>query len=87
MEQFELFPLQNPCIGVCVSNNRGYCKGCLRSRAERQQWLEMNNEKKRYVLRLCNARRKKINRMKRTKQHKETALPQQLDFDFLSGGE
>ncbi|OZB37850.1 MAG: oxidoreductase, partial [Alishewanella sp. 34-51-39] len=27
MDQLELFELPNPCIGVCESNQRGYCKG------------------------------------------------------------
>ncbi len=82
MEQLELFPLQNPCVGVCVSNNRGYCKGCLRSRPERQQWLQMDNKQKRYVLHLCTARRKKLMRMMLAKQHTEIVLPEQLDFGF-----
>ncbi len=43
MDQLELFPLPSPCIDVCEANNKGYCKGCLRSRQERQQWYLMNN--------------------------------------------
>ncbi len=82
MEQFELFPLESPCIGVCISNNRGYCKGCLRSRPERQQWLKMDNGQKRYVLRLCGARRQKLIRMANAKQQSEVILPEQLDFGF-----
>ncbi len=82
MEQLELFPLESPCISVCVSNNRGYCKGCLRKREERQQWLQMSNEKKRYVLRLCNARRKKLVRMMLAEQQREIILPEQMDFGF-----
>ena len=31
-EQIELFDIDNPCIGVCTSNKKGYCFGCLRSR-------------------------------------------------------
>ncbi len=82
MEQFELFPLESPCIGVCISNNRGYCKGCLRSRPERQQWLKMDNGQKRYVLRLCGARRQKLIRMAHAKRQSEIVLPEQLDFGF-----
>ncbi|PID66853.1 MAG: hypothetical protein CR975_00975 [Gammaproteobacteria bacterium] len=82
MEQLELFPLKNPCIGVCESNNRGYCKGCLRSRTERQQWLVMSNLQKRHTLRLCYLRRRKLLSLLTTKQRGEVVLPQQMDFDF-----
>jgi len=34
MEQLEFFPLESPCVGVCELNNKGYCKGCLRSRED-----------------------------------------------------
>ena len=49
-QQFELFEIANPCIGVCTSNKKGYCFGCLRSRPERQLWLSMTNEQRREVL-------------------------------------
>ncbi len=58
MEQFEFFDIPSPCCGVCQSNNKGYCKGCLRSRDERLYWLKMSNTEKKMVLQLC-ARRKK----------------------------
>lgn len=82
MEQLELFPLKNPCIGVCESNNRGYCKGCLRSRSERQQWLNMSNLQKRHVLRLCHLRHKKLLTLAIAKQQGGIVLPEQMDFGF-----
>ncbi|MEZ7862415.1 MAG: DUF1289 domain-containing protein [Aeromonadaceae bacterium] len=54
--QLELFALGSPCIGVCQTDARGYCLGCHRSRDERFRWLEMSDEQKREVLRLCRAR-------------------------------
>jgi len=73
--QIELFAVENPCIGVCQSNKKGYCFGCLRNRTERQLWLKMTNEQKREVLRLIVGRRKKIEQMRKRKQ-------EQLGFDF-----
>lgn len=76
--QIELFAVDNPCIGVCRSNKKGYCFGCLRNRTERQLWFQMTDEQKREVLRLIVGRRKKIEQMRRRKQ-------EQLDFDFGEG--
>ena len=74
-QQFELFDITNPCIGVCTSNKKGYCFGCLRSRPERQLWHEMTNEQRREVLRLIVGRRQRIEQMRQLKGH-------QLGFDF-----
>lgn len=73
--QIELFAVENPCIGVCQSNKKGYCFGCLRSRPERQMWFRMTNEQRREVLRLIVGRKQRIEQMRRRKQ-------EQLDFDF-----
>ena len=74
-QQFELFDITNPCIGVCTSNKKGYCFGCLRSRTERQLWHDMTTEQRREVLRLISGRKLRIEQMK---QHKD----EQLGFDF-----
>ena len=74
-QQFELFEIANPCIGLCKSNKKGYCFGCLRSRPERQLWLSMTNEQRREVLRLVSGRRQRIEQMKQRKG-------EQLGFDF-----
>ena len=76
--QIELFAVENPCIGVCRSNKKGYCFGCLRSRAERQMWFQMTNEQRREVLRLIVGRKQRIEQMRRRKQ-------EQLGFDFGEG--
>lgn len=59
MEQLEFFEIPSPCINVCESNDRGYCKGCYRSREERQMWMLMSDPEKREVLRLCALRKKR----------------------------
>ena len=74
-QQFELFEIANPCIGVCRSNKKGYCFGCLRSRAERQLWHEMTTEQRREVLRLISGRKLRIEQMRERKG-------EQLGFDF-----
>lgn len=74
-QQFELFDIDNPCIGVCQSNKKGYCFGCLRSRTERQQWLSMSTEQQREVLRLIVGRKQRIEQMRQRKG-------EQLGFDF-----
>lgn len=82
MEQQELFPLPNPCVGICEANNKGYCKGCLRSRKERQLWLRLDNREKRYVLHLCMLRRQKLLQLAHARQSNTITLPAQLDFGF-----
>ena len=74
-EQIELFDIDNPCIGVCTSNKKGYCFGCLRSRAERQRWHHMTTEQQREVLRLIVGRKLRIELMRLRKN-------EQLGFDF-----
>jgi predicted Fe-S protein YdhL (DUF1289 family) len=60
MQQVELFPVPNPCVGVCQSNAKGYCMGCLRSRVERQKWNDLMPAEKMRVLDLCILRKEKI---------------------------
>jgi len=60
IDQGELFEIPNPCRGVCTANNRGYCKGCLRSRIERQHWYEFTAYQQQQVINLCERRRQKI---------------------------
>ena len=75
-QQIELFEIENPCIGVCQSNKKGYCFGCLRSRTERQLWLKMTDEQRREVLRLIIGRKKRIEQMRKRQQEQMS-----LDFD------
>ncbi|MGL5360034.1 MAG: DUF1289 domain-containing protein [Shewanella sp.] len=59
MEQLAFFEIPSPCIGVCQTDSRGYCKGCLRSRDERFHWLSFTDAQKFDVIRLCNQRRRR----------------------------
>ncbi|MGS0674361.1 DUF1289 domain-containing protein [Shewanella sp. 30m-9] len=59
MEQLEFFEIPSPCIGVCQSDARGYCKGCLRNRNERFNWLEFSDAQKYDVIRLCQQRKRR----------------------------
>lgn len=56
-EQLEFFPVQSPCRGICQSDERGFCRGCMRSRDERFNWQGMSDVQKQEVLRLCHQRR------------------------------
>lgn len=58
--QTELFDIPSPCRRICVTDNRGYCRGCLRSRDERFNWLKFDDAQKREVLRLCQQRRQRL---------------------------
>lgn len=55
-EQLEFFPLQSPCRGICQSDERGFCRGCFRSRDERFNWQLLTDGQKQEVLRLCRLR-------------------------------
>ncbi|MGP3594112.1 DUF1289 domain-containing protein [Vagococcus sp. WN89Y] len=55
-EQLEFFPVPSPCRGICQSDERGFCRGCMRSRDERFNWQQMNDAQKQEVLRLCRQR-------------------------------
>lgn len=56
MEQLDFFIVPSPCIGYCQLNEKGYCKGCFRSREERFHWQSLTNQEKRNVIRLCRRR-------------------------------
>jgi uncharacterized protein len=60
IDQGELFDIPNPCRGICTVNNKGYCKGCLRSRQERFHWNVFSNFQKQLIVNLCERRRLKI---------------------------
>ncbi len=64
MQQLEFFDIPSPCIGVCEANNKGYCKGCFRSRDERLYWLKLSETDKRQVVRLCQQRKARVLRAK-----------------------
>lgn len=73
-DQLQLFTVDNPCVGICEVNNRGYCLGCFRSRDERFYWNKLTDGDKSKVLKLCQRRRR---RKETKKQEAETVTPPQ----------
>ncbi len=68
MQQVELFPVPSPCVGICQSNSKGYCLGCLRSRTERQKWNDLMPSEKMRVIDLCRLRKAKLDAMLKAKK-------------------
>ncbi len=68
MEQLDFFEVPSPCVGVCSADEKGYCKGCMRKREERFNWLNMSNEEKLHIIKLCRRRykRKQTARLNKT---------------------
>ena len=86
MEQLAFFDIPSPCIGVCQTDARGYCNGCLRSRDERFNWLTFSDAQKYDVIRLCTQRkrRRQLAMMKARQAQIEqdrAALNPQLNFE------
>ncbi|MEL4430544.1 DUF1289 domain-containing protein [Shewanella mangrovisoli] len=86
MEQLAFFEIPSPCIGVCQTDARGYCKGCLRNREERFNWLHFTDAQKHDVIRLCH-QRKRRRQLALYKAHQQAleqeraALNPKLDFE------
>jgi predicted Fe-S protein YdhL (DUF1289 family) len=74
MQQLELLSIENPCINVCQTDNRGYCSGCFRSRDERFDWATMTPQQKRKVIELCKKRGQR-RKAKAKKQQNEKRIP------------
>ena len=81
MQQIEIFDIPSPCKSICQVNNRGYCKGCYRSRDERFNWNALSNAQKKKVLSLCQQRYKRYLR-KRQAAQSQTTLDKQQGFEF-----
>lgn len=74
-EQLEFFPLQSPCRGICQSDERGFCRGCFRSRDERFNWQKMTDGQKQEVLRLCHLRLLRKRRSAKARPGEEPEQP------------
>ncbi|MEC6796900.1 DUF1289 domain-containing protein [Photobacterium sp. S4TG1] len=86
MEQLDFFDVPSPCVGCCQVNNRGYCKGCYRSRDERFYWQQMTADQKINVIKLCRQRYLRIMRRQRNTDTQESSTPspqQQFIFDDI----
>ncbi|WP_058909918.1 DUF1289 domain-containing protein [Entomohabitans teleogrylli] len=73
-EQLEFFPVPSPCRGICQADEKGYCRGCMRSREERFTWQTMTDARKQEVLRLC---RQRLLRKLRANKAQSPEEPQQ----------
>lgn len=48
--------VKSPCISVCVLDDDDICMGCYRSSAEITDWVMMDDDEKREVLKRCSER-------------------------------
>ncbi|MGX9460814.1 DUF1289 domain-containing protein [Shewanella sp. A14] len=92
MEQLSFFAVPSPCVGICQSDSRGYCAGCLRSRDERFNWMNYSELQKQDVIRLCVQRKKRrqyaIHKAKQLElQSQQTSHTPELDFDKIAESE
>ncbi|MCI2284758.1 DUF1289 domain-containing protein [Colwellia sp. MSW7] len=65
--QLDFFDIPSPCVGVCQSNEKGYCLGCMRTRDERKEWSTLNNDDKQKVIKRCIQRTKRQNKREQIK--------------------
>jgi predicted Fe-S protein YdhL (DUF1289 family) len=72
--QLEFFDVPSPCVGVCQSNEKGYCLGCMRTRDERKNWIALDNDNKQKVIKRC---------IQRKKRQKNTSLNKVVDNKTL----
>ncbi|MDA0131260.1 DUF1289 domain-containing protein [Vibrio harveyi] len=79
MEQLEFFTVPSPCVGVCTSDEKGYCKGCMRKREERFNWLSFTPAQQLHVIKLCRQRyrRKVLARKGKAELPQDDSSPQQ----------
>ncbi len=57
--QLEFFDVPSPCVGVCQSDEKGLCLGCMRNRDERLQWNSYTSDDKQKVIKRCKSRKKR----------------------------
>jgi predicted Fe-S protein YdhL (DUF1289 family) len=78
--QLEFFDVPSPCIGMCQSDEKGHCLGCMRSRDERQDWKNFNNDEKQKVIKRCVQRKKRKKNQLNPKQEKIVAAELEADM-------
>jgi len=75
--QLEFFDVPSPCIGICQSDEKGYCKGCYRTRDERQHWITLASDDKQKVIKRCIQRRKRKEGKTKAKEIEQEVLVEQ----------
>jgi len=79
--QLEFFDVPSPCVGICQSDEKGHCLGCMRSRNERQDWKTLNNDEKQKVIKRCIQRKNRKKNPHNAKKEK-TVTPADLEADM-----
>jgi predicted Fe-S protein YdhL (DUF1289 family) len=79
--QLEFFDVPSPCIGMCQSDEKGHCLGCMRSRDERQDWKDFNNDEKQKVIKRC-VQRKKRKKSKHSPKQEKTVTTQESETNM-----
>jgi predicted Fe-S protein YdhL (DUF1289 family) len=87
IDQGEFFQTPNPCKSICTVNNKGFCKGCFRSREERFHWNEFTEYQKHLVVQICHVREKRIEAARRKKRLQEAQAKEQQKAQFDLFGE
>ncbi len=72
MEQLEFFVVPSPCVGVCTVDEKGYCKGCMRKREERFNWLTFTPAEQLHIIKLCRQRYRRKTLGSRIEQQAES---------------
>lgn len=57
--QLEFFDIPSPCVGICQTDEKGLCLGCMRNRDERTQWISFSADDKQKVIKRCQQRKKR----------------------------
>ncbi|MBL4798589.1 MAG: DUF1289 domain-containing protein [Oleispira sp.] len=85
IDQGEFFHTPNPCRSICTVNNKGFCKGCFRSREERFHWNEFSEYQKHLVVQLCYGREKRVEAARRKKLliEAQNKAQQKAQFDLF----
>jgi predicted Fe-S protein YdhL (DUF1289 family) len=85
VEQLEFFQVPSPCVGVCSTDEKGYCNGCMRKREERFNWMSMTPAQQLHVIKLCRQRYRRkrlaqLNNGSKPEQSLEEAMSPQQDL-------
>ena len=75
--QLEFFDVPSPCVGVCQSDEKGCCLGCMRTRDERKAWTTLDNDNEQKVIKRCIQRKKRQEKKKLNKAAEAIAVQEE----------